>query len=52
MLGAIGLLTLLVVAALLVVGVWRGARRLSPAVDLKNFTVSREWLIQHQSEDR
>jgi hypothetical protein len=52
MVETIVLFALLAISALLLVGFWRGTRRLSPPVDLKNLTVSRQWLIQHQTEDR
>jgi hypothetical protein len=31
---------------------WRGTRRVSTISDLKNVTVSRQWLMEHQGDDR
>jgi hypothetical protein len=39
-----------VIAACLAILVWRAAR-VSPAGHLKNVTVSRHWLMEHQGED-
>ncbi len=32
--------------------IWRGARRVSTFSSLKNVTVSRQWLMEHQGDDR
>jgi hypothetical protein len=45
----------LIVALVLILGagvVWRATRRLSAVAFLKDVTVSRQWLIQHQADDR
>ena len=31
--------------------IWRSSRRLSTAGSLKDVTVSREWLMHHQTDD-
>jgi hypothetical protein len=41
-----------VVTGLLVVLARRAAARSAATVDLSNVTVSRQWLMQHQSNDR
>ena len=40
-----------VIVLILVVVVRRVTTRSTPNVDLSNVTVSRQWLIQHQSND-
>jgi hypothetical protein len=52
MLGTLALLTLLTVGAFAIVAIWLGARRVSGGSLLKDVTVSREWLMQHQADDR
>jgi hypothetical protein len=32
--------------------IWRGTRRVTAAGDLKNFSVSRQWLMAHQTDER
>jgi hypothetical protein len=47
-------IALLAVVALLIVTtllLWRGNRRVSTVGQLKNFSVSRQWLAQHQSDE-
>jgi hypothetical protein len=42
----------LLLTILAIVLVRRGTRRVTAAADLKNFTVSRQWLMAHQTDDR
>jgi hypothetical protein len=48
--------TIVVLAALVLtvyasVLIWRSSRRLTTAGNLKDVTVSREWLLHHQTDD-
>jgi hypothetical protein len=45
-------ITACVIVGVLVVLVRRTTARSAATVDLSNVTVSRQWLIQHQSNDR
>jgi hypothetical protein len=46
------LATTLLLTILAIVLVRRGTRRVTAAADLKNFTVSRQWLMAHQTDER
>jgi len=49
---SIALLTVLVVTIFAMIALWRGRRPFSAVGHLKGETVSREWLLQHQEDDR
>ena len=49
---SIALLTILLVTVLAMIALWRGRRPFSAVGHLKDVTVSREWLLHHQEEDR
>jgi len=42
----------LAIVVLAMLALWRGSRRAAEIGYLKGATVSRQWLMQHQSEDR
>jgi len=42
----------LIIAAVVAVVVRRARAGSAPTIDLSNVTVSRQWLMQHQSNDR
>ena len=49
------LLSIIVGAVLVIMAafaLWRGARKSDNTTYLKNAAVSRQWLMQHQGEDR
>jgi hypothetical protein len=48
----VALLAGLILSLGVVVLLWRATRRVMTFGDLKNFSVSRQWLIQHQGDDR
>jgi hypothetical protein len=52
MVGAIVLVTVLALTFLATIAGWRMTRRLLTVGDMKNFSVSRQWLLEHQSDDR
>ena len=52
MAGPIVLVTTLLIALAAGLLLWRGARRIFGAAHLKHVSVSRQWLIAHQSDDR
>lgn len=47
----IALFTFLIGAAVARLVLWRHKRRLFTVADLKGFTVSRQWLIEHQTDE-
>jgi hypothetical protein len=52
MASTIALLMALAVGVLAIRLIWRGARRLTGMALLEEMTVSREWLMHHQTDDR
>ena len=52
MFGTLALVTALTLGALALLAIWLGARRVTGGALLKDVTVSREWLMQHQADDR
>jgi hypothetical protein len=52
MASTITILSAVVLTILAAVVVWIGRRRPSTVGPLKDVTVSRQWLIQHQTDDR
>jgi hypothetical protein len=52
MAGTIVLLAVIAVMVLVTFAVWRLTRRLLTVGDMKDFSVSRQWLIEHQGDER
>jgi hypothetical protein len=52
MASTLALAATLLLTILAVTVIWRGTRRGTAAGDLKNFSVSRQWLIAHQTDER
>jgi hypothetical protein len=51
MAGSIVLVVTLLIALAAGLLLWRGARRIFGAAHVKHVSVSRQWLIAHQSDD-
>lgn len=52
MAGTIVLFTVIAVMLLVMFAAWRLTRRLLTVGDIKDFSVSRQWLIEHQGDER
>jgi hypothetical protein len=52
MVSTIILFTVIAVMLLVTFAAWRMTRRLLTVGDMKDFSVSRQWLIEHQGDER
>jgi hypothetical protein len=52
MVSTIAVIGVLLATVLACIAIWRAARRPLSVGDLKDISVSRQWLLQHQGDDR
>ena len=52
MVSTIAVIGVLLATVLASIAIWRAARRPLSVGDLKDISVSRQWLLQHQGDDR